>query len=210
MKKISIVFISLLGMILLAACGNGQREQKLTAENSSLRKTNKNLKADASSMKVELSAVRKEADLNKANDNQDGSNADTSISFKNKVLTTHKMTVKFDSSKIMTDEDGKKVIMLYVTIANTTGKNLDVDDEWTNFVTANQLTDTSNVDLDSTWLSGKDEKKEDFFTNDLLPGKTVKAAYAYTLENNKTVKLTFSDIYGDDDTAFGSITFPGK
>lgn len=202
LKKMSIVFATAISVLALAACGNqeSKADKKLKAENSSLKAANSSLKASA------------KANETASDDSEDASTSGETpakASFKNKVLTTPKMTAKVTGTKIVFDEDeGDRIMVVFVDIKNTTDHDLDPYDEWSSYVTPKQKSATSNIELETAYASDHYEAQQDAMDNDVLAGKTIHAAQGYTLKNSNTVSLLVTDY--DTEKSLGTLDFSAK
>lgn len=121
----------------------------------------------------------------------------------NGTFKIKKATFKITAVKVMpSSEDGKSVMVFECDITNNSKKEFDLMDKMNpyEFIHASQRTSNANKSLDPGMVGLDDnadsleKDRDDVMSNDsVLPGKTVKGDFSFTLVNDKKVKLKFSD-----------------
>jgi hypothetical protein len=193
-KRSVFVFSVLVSIVVLAACGKSKD------------KAVKSLKAENSSLKAEVSSLKSGSESDNGTTDESEDDGATGVSVKGNTITTPKVTITITGTKVVRDESSdEECVVLLMDIKNKTNHDASPSVEWMNYVTLTQKTETSNVVLDQSEVSGKYEDEQEAADQDILAGKSVHGAKGFILKNKSkvTVKVTARD---DPDKIFGTIT----
>ncbi|WP_203624615.1 DUF5067 domain-containing protein [Lacticaseibacillus sp. 866-1] len=192
MKKLITVGVTMLAALSLTACASGSSSKK-SGSNEKASSVNSSSAAKSSSKKASSSSKKA------ANGASIPTTADKEWFVKDNVFYAGNETMTFTKSEVRDGLDsGTKVLVIYTTIRNNSGKEQDPSNFYM-VLHAKQKNDTSNVSLDPGMLGLDDngnsplQTYEDNLNNSLLPGKTVTAVLEYELKNTNPVTLEISN-----------------
>lgn len=177
MKK-NIILSAAVCSMLLAGCG----------ANTSRTKTSSSVSKVSTSKVVRSSSVK-----------PDPNASERKWTYKNNVFDAGNEAYKFTGWDVMNSvNEGKKVLVLYCDVTNNSTEEMDPSNVYM-VVHAYQKNETSDVKL----LPGMVERNEngdnplqqyeDGLDNNLLPGKTVKAAILFEFNNDNPVRVEFDN-----------------
>lgn len=126
--------------------------------------------------------------------------SDNEWSYKNDIFDAGNLTYKITKSAIMDSaaQNGSKTLVLYTDVTNNSSKNMDPSNIYM-VVHAFQQNDTSRLQLNPGVVSLDEnannplQAQEDALNNELLPGKTVQAAFTFDLQNTNDVVVEYSN-----------------
>lgn len=181
MKKISLLGITVLSVLSLAACSG---DEKNTPSESS----------ESTSVSSEKSKITNASDATTSKDA-----SENEWTFKNDIFSAGILTYRIVKTEVRNSvTEGEKNLVIYTDVTNNSSEEQDPSNIYM-VLHAYQKTDTANKQL-NVGMNEIDEngnnplqEYEDGLNDKLLPGKTTQAVITFTLENTTPVTLEFSD-----------------